>query len=516
MRFVSALFLFTALAAPLVTPSTAAAQDFDPQGRHHPPPPAHPPAKHPGNAGPAPSPGAAAGSAQAQLIQRYTRVVLAQPGAAFPLQRLAQLYRDRDGNIAALIKDFEARSAQAGAEQYGGLVALAGLYKVDGRSQDAVATYERAIAVKGDDAAALLALAHLHEERGERAEARVGYGRALALQTAQADKEQTLRTLMGLALDEKDWDGAKQVHRELLKLEPTSLFVRGELGRELFSRGEYARAEVELKDVVAAAAGDNRALAPALKELGRAQAKAHENDAALATLKKALAVAAVDSALRAEIYEIVTEIYRADQQLPVLVKELEDEHPTDFARLALLGALYEETGDGAKAIETFKRALAINPRQIDLRLRMVRLLQANGDLDQAIAEYEALIRAAPNNPQFVFEESSALLERGDRARALRLVGELEARANAATRRCSRASRTSTRASARKTARSRCSSASRKRPAGATPDTSSTSATATSRTATRLSPCRLGSGSSWRCSHARRRSPRWATSTSSTT
>jgi tetratricopeptide (TPR) repeat protein len=238
VRSVSALFLFTALAAPLVTPSTAAAQDFDPQGRHHPPPPAHPPAKHPDNAGPAPSPGPGAGAAQAQLVQRYTRVVLAQPGAAFPLQRLAQLYRDRDGNIAALIKDFEARSAQAGAEQYGGLVALAGLYKVDGRAQDAVATYERAIAVKGDDAAALLALAHLHEERGERAEARVGYERALALQTAQADKEQTLRTLMGLALDEKDWDGAKQVHRELLKLEPTSLFVRGELGRELFIRGE--------------------------------------------------------------------------------------------------------------------------------------------------------------------------------------------------------------------------------------------------------------------------------------
>ncbi len=409
--------------------STATAQDFDPHGRHHAtsPPPHNTAPGHPAPAGHA-APEAETGPAQAQLIQRYTRVVLSQPAAAFPLQRLAQLYRDRDGNIAALIADFEGRSAQAGAEQYAASVALAGLYKIDGRSQDAVAAYERAIALKGDDAAALLALAHLHEERGELAPARAGYERALTLQTAQADKEQTLRTLMSLALDDKDWDGAKRMHRELLKLEPTSLFVRGELGRELYSRGEYERAEVELKDVVAAAAGDNRALAPALKELGRTQAKAHENAAALATLKRALSASGAETALRAEIYEIVTEIYRADQQLPLLVKQLEDEHPTDFARLALLGALYEETGDGARAIETFKRALAINPRQIDLRLRMVRLLQANGDLDQAIAEYEALIRAAPNNPQFVFEECSALLERGDRARALRLIGELEARA----------------------------------------------------------------------------------------
>ena len=51
--------------------------------------------------------------------------------------------------------------------------------------------------------------------------------------------------------------------------------------------------------------------------------------------------------MRAEIYETITEIYRADQQLPVLIKQIEDEHPNDFQRLALLGALYEETGDGA-------------------------------------------------------------------------------------------------------------------------------------------------------------------------
>jgi tetratricopeptide (TPR) repeat protein len=59
---------------------------------------------------------------------------------------------------------------------------------------------------------------------------------------------------------------------------------------------------------------------------------------------------------------------------------------------------------------------------------VIRLLQSNGDLDRAIAEYEALIRASPGNPQFVFEECEALLQRGDRVRALALVTQLEARA----------------------------------------------------------------------------------------
>jgi tetratricopeptide (TPR) repeat protein len=413
--------------------STSRAQDFDPHGRRHGGPPGrpagggHPPAggghpvKPPAGAG---EPG---GPSQAVLIERYTRITLSQPGASFPLQRLAQLYRERDGNIAKLVTDFESRAAQSGADQYPATVTLAGLYKIDGRTDDSIKTFEKAIVLKPTDSTALLSLAHLFQDRGDLADARSRYEKALPLLTVLADKETTIRAIMSLALDQKDFTAAKAAHRQLVTLEPTSLFVKAELGRELYNRGEFTQAEIELKDVVAAAAGDNRALAPALKELGRAQAKAHENVQALATLKRALATAGEQSALRADIYEIVTEIYRADQRLPELVKQLEDEHPADFARLALLGGLYEETGDSTRAIETYKRALAQQPRQIDLRLRMIRLLQANGDLDKAIAEYDGLIRAAPNNPQFVFEECEALLQRGDRARALKLVTELEAR-----------------------------------------------------------------------------------------
>jgi tetratricopeptide (TPR) repeat protein len=409
----------------LTLASTSQAQDFDPHGHHRPRPaprPATGSGDHPGGDGRANAP------SQGLLIERYTRVVLSQPGAPFPLQRLTQLYRERDGSIAKLVADLESRATQAGPDQYAATASLAGLYKLDGRTQDAVTAYERAIAIKGNDATAILALARLHQDRGDLAPARARYEQALPLQGAQADKEQTLRTLMAIALDQKDWDAAKGFHRALVALEPTSLFVKGELGHELYNRGEYDRAEVELKEVATAAAGDNRALAPALRELGRAQAKAHKNAEALATLKKALVAAGPQSALRAQIFEIVAEVYRADQQLSVLIGQLEDERPNDFARLALLGSLYEETGDSARAIETYRRALAQSPQQLDVRLRMIRLLQANGDLDKAIAEYDGLIRAAPNNPQFVFEECEALLQRGDHARALKLVTDLETRA----------------------------------------------------------------------------------------
>jgi Flp pilus assembly protein TadD len=164
------------------------------------------------------------------LIERYTRAALAQPGAPFPLQRLAQLARDRDGKLAALVADFEARAAQPGSDQYAATVGLAGLYKMDGRVDDAVAAYEKAVALRPTDAAALTALARLYEDRGDFASARARYEGALPLQKVKADQEQTLRTLMTLSLDQKDWDAARKFHGQLDALEPTSLFVRGELG----------------------------------------------------------------------------------------------------------------------------------------------------------------------------------------------------------------------------------------------------------------------------------------------
>src|SRR5262249_60547094 len=144
--------------------------------------------------------------------------------------------------------------------------------------------------------AATRAPGRLLQDRGELAGARTRYAQALALQSLPADREQTLRTLTALSLDAKDWAAAKDYHAQLVKMQPQSLFTKGELGRELFARGEYERAEAEFKELVNASQGDNRALAPALKDLGTAQAKGHKSQDALATLKRALGAAGAEAA----------------------------------------------------------------------------------------------------------------------------------------------------------------------------------------------------------------------------
>ena len=360
------------------------------------------------------------------MIKRYTGVVLAQPGADFPLQRLIELYRERDGQLDGLITDLAQRAEAGGPTRYAALVARAGIEKLEGRTDRAQAAYERAIGEDPKNPIAVVALARMLNERGEKAAARTRFEQALPALKDDADREQVLRTLLGLCLDLKDYDAAKRYHEDLVKRAGGSFFVRAELGRELLARGAYDRAAAEYKTVVRAASGDNRVLAPALRDYGKALEKLGKTDEALTQFRRALELAG-ESGVRREIEQAIVDTYRQKDRLPELIAELEKKNSARADDLRVLASLYEETGQVEKALATYRRALAADGKDLATHLKVVHLLEVRGDLDQAIGEYDALIRAAPRNPDFVFQLAEALISRGDRKKALARLQELEAR-----------------------------------------------------------------------------------------
>src|SRR6185369_8024754 len=211
------------------------------------------------------------GPSNEALIQRYTGIVLAQPGADFPLQRLLELYRERDGKLDALLADLAKRAEAGGATRYAALIAIAGLEKLEGRPERAQAAYERAIGEDAKNPIAVVALARMLNERGDKPAARARFEQALPALKDDADREQVLRTLLGLCLDLKDYDAGKHYHAELVK----------RAGGSFLARGAYERAAAEYKTVVQAATGDNRVLAPALRDYGKALEKLGKREEAL-------------------------------------------------------------------------------------------------------------------------------------------------------------------------------------------------------------------------------------------
>lgn len=364
----------------------------------------------------------------AVLIQRYKGIVLAQPGAQFPLQRLADLVRKRDGSLDQLQKEFEALAAKPGPGQYAAMVVLGGLYVQANQPDLAVSTFERAVALEPKNPVALKASAHVLQDRGKLKEARATLERALPLLTDDAEREQVLRSLMLLALDSDDVAAAKVSHAQLTKRAKGSLFVEAELGNELLSRGKLAEAEAEFRRVVTLASGDNRALAPALKDLGRALQRQHKSEEATTVLRRALSLTSDQSGVRRELLDLLVDVYRDGERLPEIIALLEKEAGNDFARLRLLGSLYEEQGQLQQALSTYRKALKVNSKDLEVRQRVVRLLQLQGELDLAIAEYRQLINSAPHNPDFVFQLVEGLLQQGRRDEALAELTKLEGRA----------------------------------------------------------------------------------------
>lgn len=410
-----------------VTNSVHAQHDFDPSGRRR--------APKVGGRGPArPRPdrrddASKKKPASDELIERYTKALLASPTSPFPLQKLAELYRARDGNLERLVADFERRAAEAPThEALAVRLALAGVYLTANKRAEAARTLEDVVRRHPESPTPLLMRAAIAEREGDPATARRHYEAALPLLRESTERERVTRQLMILALDANDLAAASARHEELVRLANGSMFVRKELAAELMNRGQYAAAEVRFRDVVRAAVGDNRALAPALKDLGEALARQRKMPEALEVLERARAAAGGQLGIRNEILALLTDVYRDQGKLVELVGILEREGGRDAGRLFTLAQILEETGAVERAIQRYREALSADGRNLEARIRLVHLLQSAGHLDDAIREYEALVKAAPTNAEHVFELAEAWLQRGERQKALALVADLERRA----------------------------------------------------------------------------------------
>lgn len=405
-----------------------AADKQSPSGKAAPARPAAPRTAAPRTAPARPASPAPKPDEPAVLIERYLAILDRDAGADFPLERLAQLYRSRDGNLDALARRFEERASKGGADGRRARLTLAGVYVHAGDKARAEALYEEVLREAPGEEVAARKLAQLLADRGDKASARTRLEPTLESKLPDVVREQTLRSLITWSLDLSDLDGARKHHAELVKLAQNSFFVRAELGRMLMDRRLFAAAEAEYRRLVEAARGDSRTLGPALRDLGQALSALGKHDEALKVLSDAERHVGKQSGLRLEVLKLAVEAYRAAERLPELVARLEREGGADTDQLVLLGGLYEEMGQVDRARKTYETALARNPGSIEVRLKVVQLLELSGELDAVIEHYQKLSNIAPQNPDYTLRLAEARLSRGERNEALRVLTELEGRA----------------------------------------------------------------------------------------
>ncbi len=368
---------------------------------------------------PAPAAPNAEAARRDAMIARYRRVLDAEPTAAFALQRLFDLARERDGGLDGLVAAIAAEPPG-----YASRMLLGALARAQGRGADAQRLYREAGALRPEAHEPLAALAALVRADGDAQAARALYREALARARTDAARQELVRESATLAMDSGDFEAARADYDALVPTRGASVFLSTEYARALAARGEHSRAAAELERVRGRLRGDGRVLGPILRDLGRAYRDAGDPERALAILNDALR-STREGGLRRELFELLTDTYRRAGRLPELAETLRADARTDA--IAARAAIEDELGHDAEALVAYRRVLGANPRDVDTRLRVVQVLSRSGQLDAVIAEYRALLRAVPGEPRFVVELAQLLVQQGRRDEARRLAAETSRR-----------------------------------------------------------------------------------------
>jgi tetratricopeptide (TPR) repeat protein len=358
----------------------------------------------------------------AVLIQRYLTILERDPREGFAFQRLVDLYRERDGNIDGLVREFEERVARD-PNAFAPRMLVGHVYRAQNRIRDAAQSYTEAARIDPNAVAPTLALAAIASSEGDGARARALYDQALTRMREPTERQDILRRAGEIAIAARDFDGARRYYDELARGADSSVYLRTEFARVLAAQRLHEQAIAEYERVLASLRGDNRVIAPVLRELGQVELDAGRVDRAIERLERALDVAGPNAGVRAEIYDVIVEAYRRGNRLPELIARLERETGS-FEVLELLGKIHDELGHDAEALDAYRRALSRNPRHVDTRVRVVQLLSRSGRIDEVIREYETLVRTSPGEPRFVVELAQLLMQVGRRQDALAKAAEI--------------------------------------------------------------------------------------------
>ncbi len=167
-----------------------------------------------------------------------------------------------------------------------------------------------------------------------------------------------------------------------------------------------------------------------LKKLGELYYKSRDLNAALVYFKRVTEMEpASENARQAYLYmgTIYDENERHDDAVEAYKSAL-DINPRDDETLYFLGQSYKLSGDTINAISTWRKAYSVNPDNPRPLIAMADLLHSTGHLDEAQSEYSKIAEKWPANSEALFSLATILNKKGnsdDAAKYYKQVADLE-------------------------------------------------------------------------------------------
>lgn len=334
--------------------------------------------------------------------------------AAAPVQNPAKegLKALEEERYEAAAQAFE-KAIEADPEDYGSLFNLAFAYTMLGKKREAIAGYEKVLALKPGlyQAELNLGILLLDEKDAERA---IPHLRAAA---EQKPAEFRPNYYLAEALYMKGDDaGAEQYYRKAAEIDPAAPDVQIGLGRAVFNQGRYEEAEAYYRR----AAELDPQYKGYLLELGTRYEEKDKAEAAIRIYRLFLDKAVVQERLG----HLLLRLGRAEEALPHLQQAV-SLSPTQANRFALAMA-YIKTRQPDKALPLLEQVLAEDPKNYDVLMIRGRLLRDQRKFGPAAQHFLRAVEARPDSQEAWKELAGMLILLENYPQALAALDRVEA------------------------------------------------------------------------------------------
>lgn len=279
------------------------------------------------------------------------------------------------------------------------------------RPREAVDPLQSVVAIAPKNPQGWATLAQTQAVLGRRDEAKSAWKRVALLLPNDARAPLAIASLAGeqnrLGEAEKWARTAVKISRKSAPRDPRATFV---LGRVLASRQKYGEAENVLRDGLKQF--------PDALEIGTTLSDVRwsrgDKNGAIATLQSLLSrvPAARDGGVpRAQLLSQIARAQAANKQLKAAAQTWQTASqmlPQNAELRSLWGESLLQSGDKKGGIAQLRRALALDPKRVELRWPLARALAAGGDWKSANIEYSTMRRAnvkADRNPDLLSEHA---------------------------------------------------------------------------------------------------------------
>ena len=351
-----------------------------------------------------------------ETLAAYRKLLESDPREGYVLDKVLEL-APRAGGVPALVAEYEAR-AKASPKDVTSRIIVGHLRKASGEPEQAIAAYEEAAALAPKDPLPLLSMGDAWRAMQRWDEALSAMEGALERTSGRQDKQALLKTIARTAFAAGRAERGRAALDALVGTDPGNLYLRMDVAQELSKQDMADEAIAAWEEVERRAGGDRQAKVTAARERAALLERQGKDDEALVLYRQALEVAPRGTGADRELRERIVALYRKQGRLAELIEEYEPKAQRDYELLALVGRLYEEVGDDAGALDSYRKAVRMQPRSLEARKAVIDLLERIGTTDDVIAEYKAIVKLAPREPGFELKLAELYQRKGDRAKAL--------------------------------------------------------------------------------------------------